>query len=186
MKMTSLMHLLYGRCMRIMVMGHPSIFHGPYHRAAVPAFMTRAASSGGNMRWLASTKLHNSLPGEKDDDRRRRRGGMLSSQREKRQSVEGVSTQHTINDEICPPTDAATLQSLVTKHIRTLPKYWISKPIAKHNEEAFEEALDFIIRCGQPREESRTRIVLDSGCGTGRSSHLLGERYRDCVVIGIE
>ena len=111
---------------------------------------------------------------------------MRSVQSEKRQSVEGAFSQHTINDEICPPTDASTLQSLVHKHIRTLPKFWESKPIAKHNEEAFEEALDFIIRRGHPREESRTKVVLDSGCGTGRSSHLLGERYIDCVVIGIE
>jgi hypothetical protein len=186
MKMTFLMHLLYGRFIRIMVMGHPSIVHGTYQGMAVPAFTACTASSGANMRRLASTKLYDSLPGEKDDGRRRRRGDMRSSQNEKRQSVEGSFSQHTINDEICPPTDASTLQRLVHKHIRTLSKYWISKPIAKHNEEAFEEALDFIIYRGLTREESRTKVVLDSGCGTGRSSHLLGERYRDCVVIGIE
>ncbi|KAL3780361.1 hypothetical protein ACHAW5_007119 [Stephanodiscus triporus] len=111
---------------------------------------------------------------------------MRSSHREKRQSAEGAITQHTINDEICPPTDAVALRKLVHKHVRALPKYWKMKPTAKHNVAAFEEALDFIIRRGQSRDESLTKVVLDSGCGTGRSSHLLGERYRDCVVIGID
>lgn len=186
MKMTTLVHLFYGRCIRIMVRGHPSTFHS--RRMTVPAFTIRTASSGGNVRRLATVNFHDASPEEETRDRRRRRGGigMRSSQRERRQSAEGVITQHTINDEICPPTDAVTLRKLVHKHVRALPKYWKMKPIAKHNEAAFEEALDFIISRGQSRDESRTKVVLDSGCGTGRSSHLLGERYRDCVVIGIE
>ena len=115
---------------------------------------------------------------------------------------------------------------MVHKHIRTLPKYWNSRPVAKHTAEAFEEALDFVLRFngnnGEGKEEgggggsessslssssssssvvgrggggdsslrsssvTRTKVILDSGCGTGRSSLLLGEKYPDCVVIGVE
>lgn len=50
-------------------------------------------------------------------------------------------TQYTINDYVCPPTDPEILKKVVQKHIHTLPMYWFSKPVAKHTEEAFQEAL---------------------------------------------
>lgn len=50
-------------------------------------------------------------------------------------------TQYTINDSICPPTDPDNLEKIVQKHIHTLPRYWFSKPVAKHTEAAFQEAL---------------------------------------------
>lgn len=109
---------------------------------------------------------------------------------------EPTITPYTINQSICPSTHATILEPLVTKHIHALPQYWKNKPTAIHNEEAFEYALEFVIRFGQqlPKESSlhsssmrgRTKVILDSGCGTGKSSHILGERYPDCVVVGIE
>ena len=99
----------------------------------------------------------------------------------------GIITQYTINDTTCPPTDPDTLKKIVKKHITTLPKYWNTRPIAKHTAEAFDEALDFVIQYGKASgESSRTKVILDSGCGTGKSSYLLGDMYRDCVVIGVE
>ncbi|KAL3760177.1 hypothetical protein ACHAWU_001687 [Discostella pseudostelligera] len=109
---------------------------------------------------------------------------------------EPTITPYTINQSICPSTHATILEPLVTKHIHALPQYWKNKPTAIHNEEAFEYALEFVIRFGQqlPKESSlhsssmrgRTKVILDSGCGTGKSSHILGERYPDCVVVGID
>ena len=141
-------------------------------------------------------------------------------------------TPYTINQNICPATHRTILEQLVTKHIHALPQYWKNKPTASHNEEAFEYALEFIIRFEQQQQQSffnklssssskyenelervavsaleggsvsssssssltftsqsslrRTRVILDSGCGTGKSTHILGDRYPDCVVIGIE
>ena len=132
---------------------------------------------------------------------RRRRGAMHSSQRRKRLSgtmmasplasesndeYPSTITQYTIDDSVCPPTDPELLRKVVKKHINTLPRYWNSKPVAKHTKEAFELALDFVIDYGRTSVNSRTKVILDSGCGTGRSSLILGKRYPDCVVIGIE
>ena len=114
---------------------------------------------------------------------RRRRGALHASQRTTLLSA----TRYTIDDTVCPPTEAETLSNIVQKHVRTLPKYWTSKPIAAHTAEAFEEALTFIHRWRASKEEGRpTKVILDSGCGTGRSSFLLGDRHPDCVVLGIE
>ena len=140
---------------------------------------------------------------------RRRRGAMHSSRGKKRLQIDGmvsplmaiadnesnalppITTQYTIDDSICPPTDPETLRKVVRKHITTMPRYWKSKPIANHTAEAFEDALSFVLRYGQQRtaeddSSQRIKVILDSGCGTGRSSFLFGERYPDCVVIGIE
>jgi len=100
-------------------------------------------------------------------------------------------TQYTINDSICPPTDIETLNKVVTKHIHTLPRYWKSKPIAKHTSVAFQEALNFILQHPQrttasTSDTTKTKVIIDGGCGTGRSSFLLGEMHKDCLVIGID
>ena len=117
-----------------------------------------------------------------------------------------IITPYTINQTICPSTHTTILEPLVNKHIHNLPQYWKNKPTAKHNEEAFELALEFVLRFGQQHLQPqlclsknqgrdcssssssvrRTKVILDSGCGTGKSTHILGERYPDCVVIGIE
>ena len=95
-------------------------------------------------------------------------------------------TQYTINDSICPPTDSETLNKIVKKHIHTLPRYWKSRPIADHTSEAFREALNFVLRRQSSEDDVRIKVILDSGCGTGKSSFILGEMYKDCVVIGVD
>ena len=98
-------------------------------------------------------------------------------------------TQYTINDSVCPPTDPDTLEKIVQKHIHTLPRYWFSRPIAKHTAEAFQDALDFVHefrKTKQLSDDSKVNVILDSGCGTGKSSILLGEMYPHCVVIGVD
>jgi len=34
--------------------------------------------------------------------------------------------------------------------------------------------------------DSKVNVILDSGCGTGKSSIILGEMYPNCVVIGVD
>lgn len=86
-------------------------------------------------------------------------------------------TMYTINDEICPPLDAQVLRTTVEKHCRTLPRFLQHKPIAQHTQHAFDQVSTYISNCP---------IILDSGCGTGRSTMLLGELYPCHVVIGID
>ena len=197
--------LLFGRC--IHMGGITSAFMG-----TDISLVRRRRSMQSSLPIIATPfKLLSTNNKKKQDRRRRKRRGMMHSfQREKilyaitdnddnKQSssaiIQQTRTQYTINDSVCPPTDTDTLEKIVTKHIHTLPKYWNSKPIAKHTLVAFEEALDFVIQHKQYYDTNddidsstskKTKVILDSGCGTGRSSILLGEVYTDCIVIGIE
>eukprot|EP00577_Skeletonema_sp_RCC1716_P012959 CAMPEP_0113394452 /NCGR_PEP_ID=MMETSP0013_2-20120614/12512_1 /TAXON_ID=2843 ORGANISM="Skeletonema costatum, Strain 1716" /NCGR_SAMPLE_ID=MMETSP0013_2 /ASSEMBLY_ACC=CAM_ASM_000158 /LENGTH=385 /DNA_ID=CAMNT_0000278285 /DNA_START=117 /DNA_END=1274 /DNA_ORIENTATION=- /assembly_acc=CAM_ASM_000158 len=98
-------------------------------------------------------------------------------------------TQYTINDSVCPPTDPDTLTKIVQKHIHALPRYWFSRPVANHTAEAFQEAMDFVNEYREKKQfpdASKVNVILDSGCGTGKSSVILGEMYPNCVVIGVD
>lgn len=98
----------------------------------------------------------------------RRRNPILSS----------METQYTINDDVCPPMDPGELKKIVQKHCSTLDTFLQKKPIAKHTQEAFDEISTFV----NPSKP----IILDSGCGTARSTLLLGEMYSEHTVIGID
>ena len=50
-------------------------------------------------------------------------------------------------------------------------------------------SIDFVKHFGQKRKISfacKVNVILDSGCGTGRSTFILGEMYPNCVVIGVD
>lgn len=53
------------------------------------------------------------------------------------------------------------------------------RPIAEHTRKAFFEVETFI-------EKRACPIVLDSGCGTGRSTQVLAQKFPECTVIGID
>ena len=102
-------------------------------------------------------------------------------------SSDEITTQYTINESICPPSNSTVLKSIVKKHIETLPKYLNSKPIAEYNKDAFEEALAFVTYRKQTlTDNKKVKVILDSGCGTGKSTRILGDMFPDCLVIGIE
>ena len=101
-------------------------------------------------------------------------------------AIPTTTTRYTIDDSVCPPTDPERLREIVEKHVRSLPSYWKSKPVAGHTRRAFEECLERIRAYDGRREDGRVDVVLDSGCGTGKSSLILGRRHPDCLVIGIE
>ena len=85
-------------------------------------------------------------------------------------------TQYTID---CPPTDPETLRTIVQKHSTQLDRWLENKPIAEHTRRAFD-LLDL------SKHHQNTKIILDNGCGTGRSSVLLAKKYPDHLVIGID
>jgi tRNA G46 methylase TrmB len=86
-------------------------------------------------------------------------------------------TEYTIS---CPPTDPETLARSVRKHVTNLDLYLASKPIAAHTAAAFEMAHSRI------HFDDQTSIILDSGCGTGRSSLYLGSLYPNACVLGVD
>lgn len=53
------------------------------------------------------------------------------------------------------------------------------RPFAEHTVKAFGAADAFVRAAGCP-------VVLDSGCGTGRSSFALAARFPECVVVAVD
>jgi tRNA G46 methylase TrmB len=89
-----------------------------------------------------------------------------------------ADTMYTINDEVCPPTDRNLLKDLIYRSCSSIDNFLERKPIAAHTRAAFEDIKEFI--------DPSKNIVLDSGCGTARSTVLLGEMHPDKQVIGVD
>ncbi|MBX2809997.1 MAG: SAM-dependent methyltransferase [Cellvibrionaceae bacterium] len=68
------------------------------------------------------------------------------------------------------------LQQVLHKH-RQCP---YRKPIAAHNREAFAQVYQQWVSRGKPK------LILDSGCGTGASTHYLAQRHPDWLIIGLD
>jgi SAM-dependent methyltransferase len=102
-------------------------------------------------------------------------------------------TRYTID--YCPRTDPLRLQRIVDKHVTTLDRYLDHKPIAQHTLAAYQE-LCRQLQSSLPTPNASTTaatnhgcrhsIVLDSGCGTGRSSLVLGRLYPQYTVVGVD
>ena len=77
------------------------------------------------------------------------------------------------------------LPSIILKHHRTADLYKSRFLPSPHNIEAVSAALEFInssnASSGKPRP-----IILDSGCGTGKSTILLAKTFPSHSVIGID
>ena len=101
-------------------------------------------------------------------------------------------TLYTIDDSVCPPTDEEALKKIVTKHCKSLDKYLENSPIAAHTKAAFAEVKKYAMEFfpdGTPTKSSNSDspgLILDSGVGTGRSSRMLGERYPNDLIIGVD
>jgi tRNA G46 methylase TrmB len=108
-------------------------------------------------------------------------------------------TQYTIDDSVCRPTNVHLLKSVVQKACRSLPQYLHNKPIAHHTRQAFDSLLQQLLIdlsigdddvCDAVPEVILSTfpggIILDSGCGTGRSTRLLAPMYPHHLILGID
>ncbi|KAL7560436.1 hypothetical protein ACA910_016182 [Epithemia clementina (nom. ined.)] len=99
-------------------------------------------------------------------------------------------TPYTIS---CPPTDLPLLQTVVERHVQTLDRYLQSRPVAPHTQLAFDEFMFHYFQVQQQQQlaaaatlgatsgsdkcnTTAVRLILDSGCGTGRSTLCLAQQ----------
>ena len=75
--------------------------------------------------------------------------------------------------------DEAAVHQLVERHVAQHATYLSKEPIAKHTEAAFQTAAEFA-------RSRATPLIIDAGCGTGRSTLKLAERYPDHTIIGVD
>ena len=86
-----------------------------------------------------------------------------------------TTTQYTIQEE---GVDPKTLEKTVNKHCENIHVFVKEKPIAAHTKEAFLTLKQELV-LNRP-------VILDSGCGTGKSTLLLGQKYPNHTIIGID
>ena len=102
-----------------------------------------------------------------------------------------TTTEYTITPDICLPTDTLHLRSVVEKHCQTLDRYLYNKPVARHTKAAFCIANEFMqdfMKKSQAKGVvfADMGIVLDNGCGTGKSTLLLAQENPQHFVLGID
>ena len=75
--------------------------------------------------------------------------------------------------------DEAAVHQLVERHVAQHATFLAKRPIAKHTEAAFQTAAEFARSRAAP-------LIIDAGCGTGRSTLKLAERHPDHTIIGVD
>ena len=97
-----------------------------------------------------------------------------------------TTTQYTITE---PGVDHDVLYKTVMRHCETLDLYTSKRPIAIHTQDAFdllEQQLDRSKNSSNNGNQERKPIILDSGCGTGRSTVLLGKMFPNHIIVGVD
>jgi SAM-dependent methyltransferase len=106
-----------------------------------------------------------------------------------------TKTRYTIDDTVCPPTRPHVLRATVEKACENFDVYQTKKPFATHTVDAYNALVERIMSQSDVADDSNNNetiivnsrpVVLDSGCGTGRSTKFLAKRFPDHWVVGVD
>ncbi len=95
-----------------------------------------------------------------------------------------TATRYTIDVDVHPD-----VSCVAAKHATQLPRFLEHYPISAHTEDAYARAIEFVREFHLSHHQQQQRpfpVVLDSGCGTGRSSVLLARAHPHLPVIGVD
>ena len=101
-------------------------------------------------------------------------------------------TRYTIDDSVCPPTQPHTLEKHVRRACQNFDAYHARKPFADHTVEAYNSLVKLLSSptssssSGSSSNSKMRPVVLDSGCGTGRSTRYLATIFPNHWVIGVD
>mmetsp|Transcript_53566 Transcript_53566/g.130440 ORF Transcript_53566/g.130440 Transcript_53566/m.130440 type:complete len:534 (+) Transcript_53566:1232-2833(+) len=97
-------------------------------------------------------------------------------------------TRYTIDDSVCPPTRPHILENYVRKACQNFDTYHERKPFANHTVEAYEALIERMTSTSSSSSSNGEirPVVLDSGCGTGRSTRHLATIFPNHWVIGVD
>ena len=96
------------------------------------------------------------------------------------------TTRYTLDNEPkYPAADKEVLQKLTSKYYNKIDSFLHNKPISNHTTYAFRHVNQYIMN-NVNVDNIYKGIILDSGCGTGRSSIILAKQHPECIVVGID
>lgn len=83
----------------------------------------------------------------------------------------------------------SSLDAVVTKHSSFCDRWAEKHTVCRHTVEAFQRAQDFVSRFHHESGDDAVAplpLILDSGCGTGRSSVIIARDNPDVPVLGLD
>ncbi|MBS1175122.1 MAG: putative S-adenosylmethionine-dependent methyltransferase [Burkholderiaceae bacterium] len=77
-------------------------------------------------------------------------------------------------------TDQSSIHADLSKIVARHAQHPFQKPIALHNQLAFDELID------QWAQRGFAPLILDSGCGVGESTLHIAQAHPECFVVGVD
>lgn len=155
-------------------------------------FISAAREKAGRLRPRSSSNLRNA---REEREAPADPAAVLASASSTEGDAAKMATRYTIDVDVHPD-----VSCIAVKHASQLSRFLEHYPISAHTENAYARAIEFVREfhlsralagsdeAGEPHQQLQHQlpVVLDSGCGTGRSSALLARAHPHLPVVGVD